>query len=189
MLIELSFDPNRLEESGSEDSFIIEMAPIDEMPHSVYWFLSQVDRGFFDRCGFHQNPGHVIQGGPVPNFIWAPNQNLRGVFEDKALTSVLFQEYSPEFPHEKYTIGYAGRPGGPDFYISTTDNTKIHGPFGQVGYADPSEADPCFAKVVSGFEAVDRMMNIPVQPRDKNFSMISFVAITSMKILQPKEIL
>ena len=30
-----------------------------------------------------------------------------------------FQEYSPRFPHKRLTLGFAGRPGGPAFYIST----------------------------------------------------------------------
>lgn len=44
------------------------------------------------------------------------------------------------------------------------DNTLNHGPGGQTEYAIPSEADPCFAKVVEGFEAVNRMAQMPVEP-------------------------
>lgn len=64
----------------------------------------------------------------------------------------------------KYTLGYAGRPGGPDFYISTRDNTDNHGPGGQGSYEDPTEADPCFAKVIDGFNIVDRMHQSKVKP-------------------------
>lgn len=43
------------------------------------------------------------------------------------------------------------------------DNTYNHGPGGQSEYSIPSEADPCFAKVIEGFEAVNRMAQMPVQ--------------------------
>jgi len=57
-----------------------------------------------------------------------------------------------------------GRPGGPDWYVSTVDNTENHGPGGQSSYAIPGEADPCFGKVIQGFDAVDRMHKLPVKP-------------------------
>jgi hypothetical protein len=76
----------------------------------------------------------------------------------------------------------AGRPGGPDFYISTQDNSALHGPGGQTSYEDPTEADPCFAKVVGGFNVVDRMQKSPVEPGWYK-AMVHNVAIRSMKIL------
>jgi hypothetical protein len=48
-----------------------------------------------------------------------PDSHLVQRFRRAGLDGVVFQEYSPKFPHEKFTVGYAGRPGGPDFYIST----------------------------------------------------------------------
>jgi hypothetical protein len=136
----------------------------------------------------------------------------------------LFQEYSEKFPHVKYTLGYAGRPGGPDFYISTLyvlvasakfaleyretaacdgdpnsrswfpslhlcccrrNNAAAHGPGGQGSYDDPSEADPCFAKVIEGFDAVDRMHKSDVNP-GSFMRMKHYVAIRHVRIL-PKE--
>lgn len=166
---------------------MIELAPIDEMPHAVYWFLEQVTRGLFDGCSFHRNAGHVVQGGPAPNFLSPPDPQLHKRFQRAGFYHILFQEYSPKFPHEKYTMGLAGRPGGPDFYVSTANNTKLHGPGGQRSYDDPSEADPCFAKVVEGFNVVDRMQLGPVKPGGyKAFT--DNVAIVSMKLLGKEEI-
>jgi hypothetical protein len=34
------------------------MAPADEMPYTVYWFLSQVDRGLYNDTSFHRNAHH-----------------------------------------------------------------------------------------------------------------------------------
>ena len=49
---------------------------------------------------------------------------------DGAAWSLAFQEYSAEYPHRPFTVGIAGRPGGPDFYINLLDNVKNHGPGG-----------------------------------------------------------
>jgi cyclophilin family peptidyl-prolyl cis-trans isomerase len=86
------------------------------------------------------------------------------------------------FSTNQSVVYTAGRPGGPDFYVSTEDNTRNHGPGGQASYALPGEADPCFGKVVEGFEAVDRMHKMSVQPGGYR-RMKNFVAIKSVKIL------
>jgi len=179
--IEMRFDSHQ---GHADKGFItLELAPVDELPHAVYWFLEQVTRKLYDGCSFHRNAGHVIQGGPVHSFMTPPgtgNAELNQRFTDAGFGSLLFQEYSPNFPHHKYTLGYAGRPGGPEIYISTQDNSKIHGPGGQMNYEDPAEADTCFAKIVKGFELVDRMQNSPV--KDGSFhSMKDNVAIVSMR--------
>eukprot|EP00934_Nitzschia_sp_Nitz4_P001994 Nitzschia sp. Nitz4//scaffold1_size375055//132931//134143//NITZ4_000252-RA/size375055-augustus-gene-0.714-mRNA-1//-1//CDS//3329540973//1994//frame0 len=183
--IEVMFDPETpgIEELGSEPQrILIEMAPADQMPHVVYWFLEQVTRGLYDGSSFHRNAGHVVQGGPLVNFLTPPDVNLRQRFFDAGFVSILFQEYSPDFRHEKYTLGLAGRPGGPDFYVSTKNNTKLHGPGGQTSYEDPLEADPCFAKVIEGFDVVDRMQTTPLKPGNYK-AMEKNVAIISMKLV------
>lgn len=143
--------------------FVAEMAPLELMPHSVHLFLEMVGHELLPGTSFHRNAHHVIQAGPSPYFANA-GANVRKGFTVNRLTSVSFQEYSADFPHEKYTMGFAGRPGGPDWYVSTLDNTRNHGPGGQTSYALASEADPCFAKIVSGFDAVDRVSEGTVKP-------------------------
>ena len=66
------------------------------------------------------------------------------------LESVAFREYAPDFPHKRYTVGFAAD-GSPSFYINIEDNSEIH-----VG-------DPCFAKVVSGFDTIQRLENMPTR--------------------------
>ena len=80
-------------------------------------------------------------------------------------------------------MGYAGRPGGPDFYISTQDNTRNHGPGGQGSYADPAEADPCFAKVINGFDIIDLMHKSTTKPGGYK-AMEYNVAIKQMKLVK-----
>ena len=55
----------------------------------------------------------------------------------------------------QYTLGFTGRPGGPDFYINKMNNTEAHGPGGQHQHHLEEFADPCFAKVIDGFETLD----------------------------------
>jgi len=179
--VQLDFDPDSHLE-GTADRFVLELAPADEMPHTVYWFLEQVDRGLYNLSSFHRNARHVIQAGPVGNHLTAPNAGLRKHFQESGFESVLFQEYSQEYRHYKYTLGYAGRPGGPDFYINMMDNSALHGPGGQSNYQDQAEADPCFARVVEGHEAVVRMHASDVD--DGGYKhMVHNVAIRYMQIL------
>jgi cyclophilin family peptidyl-prolyl cis-trans isomerase len=183
--INLQFVPEfpKIEETDEDkQKILVELAPAEDMPHVVFFFLEQVTRGLYDGCSFHRNAGHVIQGGPSPNFLSPQDPRLYERFTEAGFASVLFQEYSPKFPHEKYTLGLAGRPGGPDFYVSTQNNTRLHGPGGQTSYEDTSEADSCFAKVVEGHKVVDRMQLGPVRPGGYR-ALISNVAIVSMKLL------
>lgn len=53
---------------------------------------------------------------------------------------------------------FIGRPGGPEFYISTVDNTKNHGPASQ---GSKTEADSCFGRIISGFDVVEKMKKQP----------------------------
>jgi len=179
-----SGDKNKVDQGW----ILLELAPLDEMPHAVYWFLEQVSRGLYDGGSFHRNAGHVIQGGMTPNFLSDPKKPPNeDKFKTTGFDSILFQEYSPNFPHKKYTLGYAGRPGGPEFYINMKDNIKPHGPGGQSHYEDPTEADVCFAKVKKGFDLVERIHKLPV--KDGSYKALKDnVAIVSIKIIKnPKK--
>ena len=110
-------------DQSDEATILIELAPIADVPYSVYMFLEHIV-AIFKSGSFHRNAGHVLQAmlaGPRKNFAW--------------------QEYSPAYPHRQYTLGYAGRPSGSTaIYISTLDNTRNHGPASQ---GSKSEADRC----------------------------------------------
>ena len=60
------------------------------------------------------------------------------------------------------------------------NNTKIHGPGGQGSYEDRIEADACFAKVVNGFDVVERIHTSSVKKGDH--ALEANIAIVSMKI-------
>lgn len=129
---------------GPTGVITVETAPIELMPHAVFLFLELVTH--WDGGAFHRNAGHVLQ-----------------VMTHGSHLGLAFQEYSPKYPHIKYTLGYAGRPGGPPFYVSTVDNTHNHGPASQ---GSKSEADSCFGRVLEGKDVVDRLLNVWGVPRN-----------------------
>lgn len=132
--MDLEFPPSIPGENQIE-TLTLQVAPFNLVPYSAYYWLSMVEE--WEGGYFHRNAGHVMQAHA--------NKHREGL---------AFQEYHPDFPHEKYTLGFAGRPGGPEFYISTVDNTRNHGPASQ---GSKTEADSCFAKVIKGQDAVSRM--------------------------------
>ena len=163
VLMELEFPSTMSDynEKGKKGEITIQLAPVEVVPYSVYYFLEMVK--VFEGGAFHRVAGHVLQA------------MISGNGEGLA-----FQEYSPLFPHKKLTLGYAGRPGGPEFYISTIDNVLNHGPGSQ---GSKTEADSCFGTVIGGFDTVERIKLQPgkMKPNgfiDKRENFIKIVKIT-----------
>jgi hypothetical protein len=125
-----------------EGRFTVQMAPAALMPHSVFLFLKLVSK--WKRGAFHRNAGHVLQAMVTGG------------------TGLAWQEYSSEYPHKIHTLGYAGRPGGPDFYVNIIDNKHNHGPGSQ---GSKTEADSCFAQIVAGLDTIERIKQLEV-PKD-----------------------
>mmetsp|Transcript_12990 Transcript_12990/g.25204 ORF Transcript_12990/g.25204 Transcript_12990/m.25204 type:complete len:369 (-) Transcript_12990:295-1401(-) len=169
-------------EKDFEGDVIMEMASVDVMPTAVNYFLNQVEAGLWDGCSFIRNAHHVLQASPQS----PTHKGLHRRFKELPMQgeSIPFQEYSDDYKHVKYTIGLAGRPGGPDFYISTVDNTRNHGPGGQTSYDLPSEADSCFGKVVEGHAVVDMMHKAPNKGDSYN-SLVDYIEIVSMRVEDP----
>lgn len=146
-------------------SFVIEMAPLDYVPHAIHVFLEQVEHGLWNGCYFYLNGPHVIQAGPaltdedeIEELSEEHDDEDRSVamkpFKALGLDELAFPDYSDNFPHVPWTLGFTGRPGGPDFYINKVDNTESHGPGGQYHHALEEQGDPCFAKIIRGKETV-----------------------------------
>mmetsp|Transcript_20071 Transcript_20071/g.47180 ORF Transcript_20071/g.47180 Transcript_20071/m.47180 type:complete len:559 (-) Transcript_20071:18-1694(-) len=145
----------------------IELAPIQAMPIAVNLFLQQVHHKLWDGCVFVINAMHILQAGPhrfAPDndgYYDANIPELMDRFVDGKLDKMPFQEYSKDFPHEQYTLGFAGRPGGPDFYVNKIDNSVNHGPGGQGHHDLHEEADPSFGRIVRGVEIIQELNRIP----------------------------
>jgi cyclophilin family peptidyl-prolyl cis-trans isomerase len=135
---------------------------LDLVPHSIRVFLETVNHGLWDNTVFwhHDDIDHVISSATVVYSTGMPNHHY---FDALGLRGVSFAEYSSEFPHTKYSLGFANR--GPVFYINTMDNTDLHGPGGQGHHDLPDEADPCFGRVVLGFDVVDEMLKLSLEPK------------------------
>lgn len=158
---------------GSEKQFVIEMAPLDDVPHAVHVFLEQVEHGLWNGCYFYLNGPHVIQAGPPlseEDEADAPSSDdeeedrslAMKPFRALGLDQLAFPDYSDNFPHLPWTLGFTGRPGGPDFYINKVDNSESHGPGGQYQHALEEQGDSCFAKITRGKENAAALFSQPV---------------------------
>jgi cyclophilin family peptidyl-prolyl cis-trans isomerase len=139
--------------------FVVELAPLNLMPHAVHFFLDMVNAGIWDNTVFlhHEKLDHVIAAAPID----CETHEIKNIPIQKLGWSTMgFPEYADELPHSKYTLAFSGN--GPTFYINTLDNTKTHGPGVQGHYLLPEEADPVFATVVDGTDVVDEMIEFGI---------------------------
>ncbi len=94
------------------------------------------------------------------------------------------------YPHEKYTLGFAGRGGGNAIYFSTLNNTMTHGPGTDRGGKDP-EADSCFGRVLAGSGGEHTVWSMQKQPGAKGAGFVSdnenHIKIVSLKLLSLEE--
>jgi cyclophilin family peptidyl-prolyl cis-trans isomerase len=169
-------DPNlrdRDEHRGIETrSFVVQLAPLDVMPHSVHFFLEMVRLRMWDNTFFyhHEKIEHVLSALPLNYHTGTPT------FHDLAFLgrqSLSFPEFSMDYHHEKYTIGLAHM--GPSFYLNTRDNFEVHGPGGQGHHLLPLDADPCFGRVVEGFSVVDDLIQLGLLFDDGSSSSSSII--------------
>mmetsp|Transcript_15205 Transcript_15205/g.31880 ORF Transcript_15205/g.31880 Transcript_15205/m.31880 type:complete len:371 (+) Transcript_15205:513-1625(+) len=150
----------------TQGTLVFELAPLEKMPHAVNFFLQQIHHKLWDGCAFVINAMHILQAGPHRH-IKAGNYEANAVdlmdkFLKAELDKIAFQEYHEDYPHAKYTLGLAGRPGGPDFYINKIDNSVNHGPGGQDHHDLHEEADPCFGKLIRGKRVIEELSQVPV---------------------------
>jgi cyclophilin family peptidyl-prolyl cis-trans isomerase len=158
--------------------FVVELAPLDAVPHAVHFFLEQVAHQLWDGTYFYLNGPHVVQVGPqyfdadmehdhpdeiIPHFKEDEDRNRAMAlqyFREFDLEKLAFPDYSDTYPHKAWTLGFAGRPSGPDFYVNKVDNTDAHGPGGQNQHAlGEEQGDPCFGTITSGRDVVARIFS------------------------------
>mmetsp|Transcript_18600 Transcript_18600/g.25805 ORF Transcript_18600/g.25805 Transcript_18600/m.25805 type:complete len:451 (+) Transcript_18600:91-1443(+) len=150
------------ENDDNLEHFVVEMAPLELMPHAVHLFLEQVYHELWDYTWIYLNGPHVLQAGPQSYEDEEEDEMALKAFEDEELDELAFPEYNAKFPHRAWTLGFTGRPGGPDFYINKNDNTHVHGPGGQTQHAISEQADTCFAKVVDGYATLQKIFKMDV---------------------------
>lgn len=134
-----------------EHYFTIELAPSDLMPVTSYFFLEQVSKDLWSGTSFYENLEHVIVSRPVSG---NGQISKRQTFVDTGLSRPAINEYSPDYPHTPYTLGFnvnaQGEPA--TFYINKKNNFHHH------------NTDACFAQVVVGRSTVDRLASMQGSP-------------------------
>lgn len=165
--VKMVFELPTSDDSKELNEFVLEMAPLDLVPHAVHLFLEQVAHGLWNHTFFYLNGPHIVQGGPALDEEEEEDEEHEGndgdrsssvrPFQDLGLDELAFPDYSDEYPHLPWTMGFTGRPGGPDFYINKVDNSESHGPGGQTQHVLEEQGDPCFAKVIRGQEQLAKV--------------------------------
>ncbi len=144
--------------SPANESILLELAPLNSMPHTIHMVLSLIQEKMYVSGTFILSRDHIIVAGPVDSHNAENNRELeermvrKGYFPAGVL---LFREYTPDYPHVQYTVGF-NQLGGPIFYINMKDNTALHGSHSNEEEGQ-KEGDPCFAKVVEGLDVVQRI--------------------------------
>jgi cyclophilin family peptidyl-prolyl cis-trans isomerase len=153
-----------------EDFFVIEMADFDYMPVSSYFFLQQIEHGLWDLTSFYLNAPQMLMAQPISGTY---EVHRLPEMEAIGLSRLPFVEYSEDMPHKQYTLGFGSSRAtvGSFFFINKIDNTHRH------------EGQPCFARVVEGFDVVDR---ITKQPTDEIDFHIQPVDIVRGRITRPE---
>jgi len=162
------------------DHITLELAPLHLVPHAIHLFLEQVAHGLWsnNNTNLYYSSGHLLQMGPFwteqEEHLLHENDNYTKKalvpFQEHQLDGLSFPDYSPQFPHVEWTLGMAGRPGGPDIYINRRDNSRIHGPGGQIHQVLDEQGDSCFAKIVEGFDLLLALHRMPHRPDDDDLA-------------------
>jgi len=165
---------------GVEKYFTIELAPVELMPHSVHTFMEMIQYKVWDDTMFIHKVSHVVLAAPI--------DEEGGSKKIEHAKQLLFPEYSDEFPHEANTIGFQGRPGGPEIYINLDDNSDHHGPGGQKHHDLVEEADPCFGKIVSGLDVLEEFRALNQKAESLGEQEVYYTKIITMKYIGDGEV-
>jgi cyclophilin family peptidyl-prolyl cis-trans isomerase len=167
--------------TNEDKAIVLEMAPMDFMPHSVHLFLELVSHQVWNNTVFwHQaDIPHLVAATPINH---STGVSRKKDLQQMRLAGVSFLEHSKSYPHEKYTVGFSRH--GPDFYINTMDNSKTHGPGGQAHYELDDEADPCFAKVVEGHDVVDTLLSLSLAEANNKREKLDWLDETLTQIVR-----
>ncbi|MFZ3132022.1 MAG: peptidylprolyl isomerase [Desulfosporosinus sp.] len=138
---------------ANEEQIKVELYP-DVAPNTVKSFISLVEKGFYNGLIFHRViPGFMIQGGdPNGNGSGGPGYSIKGEFKNNG--------YVNNLKHERGVISMArtqqsNDSAGSQFFI-------------MVGTAPTLDKDyAAFGKVISGMDAVDKIVNTPRDKADK----------------------
>ena len=170
-----------------EREFVVQLAPLELMPHAVHSFLEMVRLKLWENTVFwhHDDADHVIAGALFNYRTGEPKfHHLKAL----GYEGMQFGEYSESYPHLKNTIGFSGK--GPNIYINLQNNAELHGPGHQQHHELPDEADPCFGRIVEGTDVVEAMYRLSQQDQkkaeagqDKTWDMEALTRIVKVELI------
>ncbi|EGW41701.1 peptidylprolyl isomerase [Desulfosporosinus sp. OT] len=135
------------------DQIKVELYP-DVAPNTVKSFVSLVQKGFYNGLIFHRViPGFMIQGGdPNGNGTGGPGYSIKGEFTNNGFVNNL--------KHERGVISMGRIENDPDsagsqFFIMADTVPSLDGDYA------------AFGKVISGMDAVDKIVNSSRDKSDK----------------------
>ena len=148
---------------GVASSFVIEMAPLNEAPHAVYYFLQTVDQNLWNGLVMMLEGG--VSAGSFNHWMASPmRMDLRhgkhswenARFEKAKLNHLAFTEHSSTYPPPgkfQYSVAFSGHPGGPNFYVRLDqDSSEEH-------ISDIHQQASTFGMVVEGIDVLERYFN------------------------------
>jgi cyclophilin family peptidyl-prolyl cis-trans isomerase len=139
------------------NSFVMVLAPLSDMPHTIYTFLDLVDLNLFEGSSFIAANDQQIEGGSPNHADMKRSVKLYERYAQHGYHRHLlgYNEYSERHPHTPFTVGFSGGAHpGPTLVINMADNTEARGP-----QADGRGGEPCFGTIVSGFDTLERIQS------------------------------
>lgn len=138
-------------ESGEE--IVMELFP-EAAPNTVANFISLIEDGFYDGLTFHRViPGFMIQGGdPNGDGTGDPGYSIKGEFQSNG-----FEENTVAHERGVLSMARAQDPNsaGSQFFIMVEKTESLDGQYA------------AFGKVTKGMEAVDAIVSVERDNRDK----------------------
>ena len=170
--------------SSDVGEIVLKLAPLDLMSHTIHTFLTLIDEKMYVGGTFLLARHHILVAAPIDAFDNENNQRLEKMMLEEGYYpngALLFHQYTPNFQHEKYTVGFSSG-GGPLFYINIENNVEAHGPRYVENEGDV-EGDPVFAEVVEGFDVIEKILSLP---RLSDDSLGTRIEITDSQVIGNK---
>jgi cyclophilin family peptidyl-prolyl cis-trans isomerase len=151
---------------GKPNAFEVELAPLVEMPHTVFTVLNMIQLRLFDKTSLVYADSNRIKGGSPNHATTDTSTQLIERYEKFGLRDfpLGFKEYIPSLDHQSFTLDIAGdSTSGPTLIINLTNNS----PSNHDDDDDDKELEhraTCFGRIISGFETLNLIQNAPKGP-------------------------
>lgn len=136
----------------NDDEIVLELYP-EIAPNTVKNFISLIENNYYDGLIFHRViPGFMVQGGdPDGNGMGGPGYGIKGEFDSNG--------FDNDLKHERGVLSMA-RSQSPDsagsqFFIMVEESPSLDGEYAG------------FGKVTEGIEAVDTIVSVDRDGKDK----------------------